>query len=155
MATETGPFDAIATFNASVLPDVTFTQPWASTYPKELARTFQGEFYVMFLKTQVSIRCYLNLEPNSCLVRPTISVLAKIRSIRVFRGDPAMGQHPLKMRDIKTWLVCFKYLENIKFKGVTQYKDNLIGSEVLPTITTIVAKSPAGEGRGEEAALTN
>ena len=52
------------------------------------------------------------------------------------------------MRDIKTWLVCFKYLENIKFGGVTQYKHNLIGSEVLPTITTIVAETPAGEVEG-------
>ena len=60
-----------------------------------VARTFQGEFYVMFLKTQVSIRCYLNLEPNSCLVRPAISILSKIRSVRVFRWDPTMGQHPL------------------------------------------------------------
>ena len=60
-----------------------------------VAKTCQGEFYVMFLKTQVSIRCYLNLEPNSCLVRPTISVLSKIRSVRVFCWDPTMGQHPL------------------------------------------------------------
>ena len=60
-----------------------------------VARTFQGELYVMFLKTQVSIRCYLNLEPNSCLVRPAISILAKIWSIRVFCWDPTMGQHPL------------------------------------------------------------
>ena len=49
------------------------------------------------------------------------------------------------MRDIKT---CFKYLENIKFKGVTQKEHNLIGSEVLPTITTIVAETPAVEGVG-------
>ena len=64
-----------------------------------VARTCQGEFYVMFFwkhfLVSIDSRRYLNLEPNSCLVRPAISILAKIWSIRVFCWDPTMGQHPL------------------------------------------------------------
>ena len=72
-------------------------------------------------------KSYFDFESNSGLVSPAVSILAKVRPVRVLCWDPTMGKHPLKHIEME------------------KDKTDLVSPEVLPTIATIVSKSPTRE----------
>ena len=76
---------------------------------------------------KLTTKSYFDFESNSGLVSPAVSILAKVRPVRVLCWDPTMGKHPLKHIDME------------------KDKTDLVSPEVLPTIATIVSKSPTRE----------
>ena len=76
---------------------------------------------------KLTTKSYFDFESNSGLVSPAVAILAKVRPVRVLCWDPTMGKHPLKHIDME------------------KDKTDLVSPEVLPTIATIVSKSPTRE----------